>query len=116
MVIAPPRTIRPPQIPESRPLSIGFYINWDESSYSSLQRNLDHLDWVVPQWVHLQDSGAEGNPIGVELDPKALNLIRETRPQVRIIPMVQNLLDDEWNPGLLARSISDEAARQRLLS
>jgi peptidoglycan-N-acetylglucosamine deacetylase len=115
MQIAPPPSIPPPLVPTSRPLAIGFYINWDESSYSSLQRNLFQLDWVVPQWVHLQDSG-ENNPIGIDIDPKALNLIRETRPQVRIIPMVQNLLDDEWDKGLLARSLADEPARQRLLS
>src|SRR5712691_11250748 len=48
--IAPPPTNTPlPASFSSKSLAIGFYINWDESSLSSLQRNLDHLDWVVPQ-------------------------------------------------------------------
>ena len=47
-IVAPP-TLPPPVIPTSRPLSIGFYTNWDDSSYESLKRNLDHLDWVVPE-------------------------------------------------------------------
>lgn len=114
MPIAPPPAIPPPAIPRSRPIAIGFYINWDESSYASLQRNLDNLDWIVPQWVHLQDGGA--GPIGAELDPKALDLIRETRPQIRIVPMVQNLVDDKWDSDLLVRSLADEASRQRLVS
>jgi len=46
-----------------------------------LQRNLDHLDWLIPQWVHIQDPDANGNPIVTEIDPPALDLIRETRPQ-----------------------------------
>jgi len=58
MAIAPPPTIPLPAIPKSRPIAIGFYINWDESSYASLQRNLDHLDWLIPQWVHIQDPDA----------------------------------------------------------
>jgi peptidoglycan-N-acetylglucosamine deacetylase len=115
MAIAPPPAILPPAIPKSKPLAIGFYINWDESSYASLKRNLDHLDWVVPQWVHLQES-ANGSPIAVELDAPALDLIRETRPQVRILPMVQNLNDETWQPEVLARSIADDASRQRLIT
>jgi len=34
----------------AKQLTIGFYIDWDESSYSSLERNLNSLDWVMPQW------------------------------------------------------------------
>ena len=115
MSIAPPPAIPPPAIPKSRPITIGFYINWDESSYASLQRNLDHLDWVVPQWVHIQDPGASGSPIASEIDPPAIDLIRETRPQIRILPMVQNLIDEKWDTDLLTRAIADEASRQRLI-
>ena len=116
MAIAPPPAIPPPAIPKSRPLAIGFYISWDESSLASLERNLDHLDWVVPQWVHLQDPGKDGSPIAIELHVPALNLIRQTRPQIRIVPMVQNLVDDQWNKDLLTRAIADETSRQRLIA
>ena len=115
MALAPPPAIPPPAIPKSRPVAIAFYINWDESSYASLQRNLDHLDWVVPQWIHIQDPDANGNPIVTEIDPPALDLIRETRPQIRILPMVQNLVDEKWDSELLARAIADDESRQRLI-
>ena len=111
----PPPQIPPPAIPTSRPLAIGFYINWDESSYASLKRNLDHLDWVIAEWSHLQDAPQAANPLVTDVDVPALNLIRETRPQVRIIPMVQNLIDEKWNSGLLARWIADESSRKRLV-
>src|SRR4029078_12450353 len=55
-LVPPPPTPPAPIVPTTRPLSVGFYINWDESSYESLKRNLDHLDWVVPEWSHLQDA------------------------------------------------------------
>jgi cellulose synthase/poly-beta-1,6-N-acetylglucosamine synthase-like glycosyltransferase/peptidoglycan/xylan/chitin deacetylase (PgdA/CDA1 family)/spore germination protein YaaH len=110
-IVAPP-ALPPPAVPTSRPLAIGFYINWDESSLASLEKNLDQLDWVIAEWSHLQEGD---NPLATEVHAPALNYIRQTRPQVRIIPMVQNLLDEKWNPGLLARNIADESSRQRLI-
>jgi len=111
--LVPPPTIRPPAVPTSRPLSIGFYINWDESSLASLERNIDHLDWVIAEWSHLQEGS---NPLATDIHVPALNFIRQTRPQVRIIPMVQNLIDEKWNSALLARNVADEPSRQRLIS
>ena len=111
----PPPPILPPAVPTSRPLSIGFYINWDESSLVSLERNLDHLDWVIAEWSHLQPDDTSENPLVTDVDVFALNYIRQTKPQVRVIAMVQNLIDEKWNPGILAKNIADEPSRQRLI-
>ena len=117
--IVPPPVTTPLPAPasfNSKQLAIGFYINWDESSYASLERNLDQLDWVVAQWAHLVDSKNGSSPLGIELDAKALNLIRERRPQTSIIPMVQNLSDEKWEKDLLAQAVADEDSRQRLIA
>ena len=111
-VVPPPPTVLPPIVPVTRPLSVGFFINWDESSYESLKRNLDHLDWVVAEWSHLQDGA---NPLATDVHIPALNWIRLTRPEVRILPMVQNLLNENWQHELLARNIADEPHRQNLI-
>src|SRR5713226_8054040 len=119
MPIAPPPTNTPLLAPAtftSKPLSIGFYVDWDESSYASLERNLDHLDWVVAQWAHLVDAKNGSSPLSIELDAKALNLIRERRPQTSIIPMVQNLSDEKWENDVLARAVADEDSRQKLVA
>ncbi len=112
----PAPSIPPPAVSISRPLSIGFYINWDESSLASLEKNLDHLDWVIAEWAHLQAGSNSEPPLATDVHVPALNFIRQTRPQVRIIPMVQNLIDGKMNSDLLARNIADEASRQRLIS
>ena len=101
-----------PIVPATRPLSVGFFINWDESSYESLKRNLDHLDWVIAEWSHLQDGA---NPLVTDVHIPALNWIRLTRPEVRIVPMVQNLVNEQWEHDLLARNIADEQHRQNLI-
>ena len=110
-IVAPPPTLPAPVVPTSRPLSIGFYTNWDDSSYESLKRNLDHLDWVVPEWIHLQ---SESQMI-TDVDAPALNWIRETRPQVRILPLISNLINEKFDGQLLARAIADEQHRRNLI-
>jgi cellulose synthase/poly-beta-1,6-N-acetylglucosamine synthase-like glycosyltransferase/peptidoglycan/xylan/chitin deacetylase (PgdA/CDA1 family)/spore germination protein YaaH len=111
--VLPPPTLPAPVVPSSRPLSIGFYINWDESSYESLKRNLDQMDWVIAEWSHLQDNST--TPLVTDVDAPALNWIRQTRPQVQVVPMVQNLIDEKWDPELLARAVGDEVSRQKLI-
>jgi cellulose synthase/poly-beta-1,6-N-acetylglucosamine synthase-like glycosyltransferase/peptidoglycan/xylan/chitin deacetylase (PgdA/CDA1 family)/spore germination protein YaaH len=117
--IVPPPANTPLPAPasfNSKQLAIGFYVNWDESSLASLERNLDHLDWMVPQWVRIVDTKNGNSPIEVDLHAPALNLIREKRPQLQILPMVQNLNDEKWESDVLARAVADEDSRQRLIS
>ena len=102
-----------PTRPVPRPLRIGFYVNWDDSSYSSLKRNLDQLDWVVPEWVRLQD---QPDPLLRDVDTRALELLRQERPDVRIVPLVQNYRDEQWDAEVLVRAIGDQAARDRLVA
>ena len=111
-VVPAPPTVPVPVVPATRPLSVGFFINWDESSYESLKRNLDHLDWVVAEWSHLQEGP---NPLATDVHIPALNWIRLNRPEVRILPMVQNLVNENWQGDLLARNVADEPHRQNLI-
>lgn len=115
-LVPPPPSVPAPVIPATRPLSVGFFINWDESSYESLKRNLDHLDWVVAEWSHLQNDPDAPNPLVTDVHIPALNWIRVTRPEVRVLPMVQNVIDEQWQGELLARVIGDEPHRQKLIN
>ncbi|MFL6228118.1 MAG: glycosyltransferase [Pyrinomonadaceae bacterium] len=115
MKIAPVSAQKPPDAPgaaHARPLAIGFYVNWDDSSYDSLKRNLAQLDWVVPEWSRLQ---AGDDPLRRDVDPRALDLIRRERPQTQIVPLVQNSEGGVWNSKLLAAMIGDAATRQKLI-
>ncbi|HVG38762.1 MAG TPA: hypothetical protein VM870_05720, partial [Pyrinomonadaceae bacterium] len=117
MKIAPPPAASTPApvSPSARdkPLSIGFFVNWDDSSYSSLKRNLAQLDWVIPEWVRLQ-SGPD--PLIRDIDPPALDLIRREKPTTAILPLVQNYQNEQWNSELIAAAIADAPARTRLVN
>lgn len=111
--ITHPISLLPSATPVTRPLTAGFYVNWDDSSYSSLKLNLGQLDWLVPEWVRLQDGI---DPLAPDIDPRVLDLIQHERSDLRVLPLVQNYKDERWNPELLSRSIADENARTRLVN
>jgi spore germination protein YaaH len=102
-----------PLLSSAKPLTIGFYVNWDDSSYSSLTRNLSQLDWIVPEWLRLQDGP---DPLVRDIDLHVIDLLQRQRPDLRVVPLVQNYKDEHWDPELLTRAIADENARARLVA
>ena len=94
-----------------RPLAIGFYVNWDDTSYPALKRALPKLDWVLPSWLSLTGPDLH---LKVTLDDKALTLVREMRPSVPILPVVQNESAGTWNGPGLQTLLADPARRATL--
>jgi peptidoglycan-N-acetylglucosamine deacetylase len=91
-----------------RSLSIGFYANWDQTSFSALKKDLPHLDWVIPTWLSVQ-----GDDIGIrnDLDHRALAAIRDQDPDKPIFPLLQNSVDGKWDGAGLAKWLADPAKR-----
>jgi cellulose synthase/poly-beta-1,6-N-acetylglucosamine synthase-like glycosyltransferase/peptidoglycan/xylan/chitin deacetylase (PgdA/CDA1 family)/spore germination protein YaaH len=95
------------------PLSIGFYVNWDDSSFASLKQHIKSLDWVVPEWIRL--SGDETNPLVLDIDQTALEYMQQEKPEMPVLPLLQNYKNEQWNSSILVRSISSEEQRQNLI-
>ncbi|HKC86373.1 MAG TPA: glycosyl hydrolase family 18 protein, partial [Blastocatellia bacterium] len=96
----------------TKPLAIGFYVNWDDSSYQSLKRGLGSLDWVVPEWIRLQTGD---NPVVGEIDPRALDLIRQAKPNTPIIPMIHNSREGKWDVPALTQAVGDDMKRRQVI-
>ncbi|MDE2182217.1 MAG: glycosyltransferase [Alphaproteobacteria bacterium] len=92
-----------------RPITIGFYVNWDDASYPALKRALPKLDWVLPSWLELA-----GNDMALKItmDAKALKLVRGDRPSVAILPVIQNADQGTWDGPGLANLLADPVRRQ----
>lgn len=101
-------------INEGEPLSVGFFVNWDDSSLASLRQNIDHLDWLVPEWIRL--SGNQDEPLVVDIKEEALDFVQRTKPEMPILPLLQNYKNEQWDPDILSRSISTEAQRHKLIA
>ncbi len=90
------------------PLTIGFYVNWDDASYPALRKALPHLDWVVPAWLSLQ---GDDMALKTDIDQKALDLIAKTKPSTPILPLIQNAVEGNWDGKGLATLLADPARR-----
>ena len=107
-----PKTNR---IPDDRPLTIGFFVNWDDASMSSLKENLDSLDMVIPEWLHLAGEDGSVREDDANRAAQATQYIRARRPDLRIMPLVNNWSGSEWEGVKLGRMLMNPAARARAI-
>jgi cellulose synthase/poly-beta-1,6-N-acetylglucosamine synthase-like glycosyltransferase/peptidoglycan/xylan/chitin deacetylase (PgdA/CDA1 family) len=96
---------------------IAFYVNWDYTSFLSLEENLFRLDKLIPEWLHL--TKADGT---IDLDDpikqdEVLSYIRQHRPSLSIIPLINNFNNHmkEWDGSKLAKMLGDPVARRRTI-
>ena len=97
----------------ARPLSIGFYVSWDETSRTSLRRHVNQLDVVAPQWLLLD--GSLGR-VAVTSDPQAEAIIAGARTPPSIVPMVHNGHNGISDGPLANALLVYPAARHALVS
>ena len=107
-----PRPAQASSDPGRRPLSVGFYVSWDEGSRASLIQHVNALDVVAPQWVAL--SGNAGQ-VKVTYDPQAEAVIASATRRPAILPLVHNSKDSEWDRAAADGVILDPTARQVLI-
>ena len=74
----------------------GFYVNWDDNSYASLDANLKQLDMVVLEWAFVAPGG-DSLRVDTLNGKRAMSRIlqepREKRP--RLLLMVSNFSSKE---------------------
>lgn len=97
----------------TKPISVGFYVNWDDRSFTSLKQNLQQLDWIVPDWIRLKD-GPES--LTKDFDRQALDLIQKEKPNVLILPLVQNYGNERWDSNLVAELLATDQSRRNLVN
>jgi cellulose synthase/poly-beta-1,6-N-acetylglucosamine synthase-like glycosyltransferase/peptidoglycan/xylan/chitin deacetylase (PgdA/CDA1 family)/spore germination protein YaaH len=95
------------------PLSVAFYVSWDESSRESLVDHVNELDVVSPQWVQLNGSGG-----GVDLtnDPEARAIIASAKKPPSIMPGVINARNSVWNGPEADALLADPKAQANLIA
>ena len=94
-----------------RPLAIAFYPNWESSAYLS-QHALPKIDWLMPTWLALQGPDLKLKTVP---DPRLLTEIRSTKPNLAILPVLQNSTLGKWDGPGLARLLTDKARSDDLL-
>lgn len=96
-----------------RPLSVGFYVSWDEASRVSLAANVDKLDVVSPQWIAL--NGSLGR-VSLTSDPQAAAIMLGAKRPPAVMPMVHNAHDGVSDGPLADALLLNPQARAALVS
>ena len=93
------------------PIVAGFYVNWDDNSFTSFKAHVTDLDWVIGEWVFL---GKGGTGLKITPDAKVLyvvqNLPEKDRP--RVFAMVSNFDGNKFDSSLLRRMLATPASRE----
>ncbi|MBI0475126.1 glycosyltransferase [Sphingomonas sp. MA1305] len=93
-------------------LAIGFYTPWDSSSASSLSRHIDQLDWVIPGWISVT---GVNHQITVFRDVAGREIINRATRRPIVTPMIQNVLNGQWDSQGIAALLADPKARTAFL-
>ena len=73
----------------NRPLTAGFYVNWDDNSYASFAAHAAELDWVICEWSFV---AAGGDSLRFGPDRRIPYVVQRLAPADRplILAMVSN--------------------------
>jgi cellulose synthase/poly-beta-1,6-N-acetylglucosamine synthase-like glycosyltransferase/peptidoglycan/xylan/chitin deacetylase (PgdA/CDA1 family)/spore germination protein YaaH len=112
------RLVLPSGRARARSERLAFFVNWDDTSLTSLKENVAHIDRLVPEWLHL---ASEGGAIALD-DPfrqtQVLALVRGRRPRIPVVPLLNNFdaARMAWEGEKAGRMLADPAARRRAVA
>jgi peptidoglycan-N-acetylglucosamine deacetylase len=95
--------------PVQNKIRAGYYVNWDASSFRTLQDRIDHMNMVLPEWIFISDTSDQ---LFLDIDQKALTVMRQAHKKVAIVPMITNFFNKEWRPETVHKILSSEARRK----
>ncbi|MGE5518497.1 MAG: polysaccharide deacetylase family protein [Candidatus Dadabacteria bacterium] len=88
-----------------------FYVAWDPQSFFSLQRNINHLNLVFPEWMFIDP---KTDTIATNVDARAFAVMKQAG--VSIMPMLSNFHDSTFHGEAVHRIINDRRKRERLIN
>ncbi|MFT4025080.1 MAG: glycosyl hydrolase family 18 protein, partial [Flavihumibacter sp.] len=92
-----------------------FYVDWDPQAFFSLQKNIDQLNMVFPEWLFIDP---RTDTLQVKIDSSALAVMQSAK--IKILPLVNNINDElgegTFDGNILHRLLHNPAKRDRLIN
>ncbi len=98
------------------PKVVGFFVNWDQSSFASLKANLSHMDELMPEWIHLSDMSGGMSLDNPTYQSYVTSYIRQQNPSFTIMPLINNFNGTIWESDKLHALLSNSAAQDHLIT
>lgn len=101
--------------PNYNPKVIGFYVDWDDTSFSSLKQNVSKMDELDPEWLHLQNSDGEISIDDPTRQQETLDFLNKNAPNLPIVPLINNYNSDiqDWDSKALSDMLANPDSRKR---
>lgn len=96
------------EIKKFLPLRAGFYVNWDQNSKFSLERNISRVNMVIPEWYFV--ANAKGK-IESRVEESTLEFLRKNK--VAIVPMLSNF--KQWGTDSTYTLLKNDKFRAHLI-
>lgn len=88
----------------------GFYVNWDPKSKLSFEKNISSIDVLIPCWYQLNDNMSVTSDIDTAVSKMA------SKNGIKVIPLISNYNNNEWDQSLLHELLSSNSNRQNLIN
>ncbi|KKK40065.1 transposase [Mesobacillus campisalis] len=86
-----------------------FYVDWDENSKTSFQKNKDSISTLIPEWLHLTSN----LDLVTRIDQ---SIVEEAKANnIKILPLVNNVVNDEWDGNALHRLFTEPGAQEKFI-
>lgn len=100
----------PQAVKKLLPVRAGFYVNWDMNSLNSLQKNINQLNIVIPEWLFQTDT--KGKIIST-VEETTLEFLHKNK--VRILPILSNYYNKKWNGDSTYILLKNPVTRKKLI-
>ncbi|MDQ6888061.1 MAG: glycosyltransferase [Gemmatimonadota bacterium] len=106
-------------VPNEGTITAGFYVNWQDNSWTSFNQHAEEMDWVVCEWAFVAPGG---DSLLVAIDPRVLTriaqLVREKRNAPQAFAMVSNFdsTTKVFETAWMRRLLTNPAARARAVA
>lgn len=99
----------------NRPVIMGFLVNYDDASFQSLIKNLNNIDVVIGDFLHIKTS--QGDLIEDDIDKQKImtDYIFKHKPQTKIIPLVSNVKNGDWQSKMIADVLASPARQDKII-
>jgi peptidoglycan-N-acetylglucosamine deacetylase len=101
------------------PVTAAFYVNWDESSFSSLKENIANpeckLDLVIAESLHLKSAEGELKEDDPAREREMADMVRATRPDIRLMALVNNFNGHDWEDQILGQMLANPEGRANVI-
>ena len=94
-----------------RPLRSAFYVDWDPQSFFSLQRNINKLNLVIPEWMFIDP---KADTVYTQIDDRALAVMKKSG--VPIMSMLSNNYKTQFMGEPVHRILTNPAKKERLIT